>query len=185
MAGQIIDCCSLLNLYAGWGGLTELTGLHEAWHICDTVLNETEYTREYGPDGTLLMAPLDLDALTRPGLLVAVRPETEEEIEDYVDFASEVDDGEAQALAVAKHRRLVLLTDDRKAVKISIRPDVAVRTISTPEVLQIWSQLNAANGKRLREVIMRITVLARFHPNINSPGYAWWRDILSETSEPE
>jgi predicted nucleic acid-binding protein len=53
-----------------------------------------------------------------------------------VNFATEVDDGEAQSLAIAKHRGFVFLTDDRKAVKVAQRPDVAVRTTSTPNILQ-------------------------------------------------
>jgi predicted nucleic acid-binding protein len=83
------------------------------------VLNEAEFTREFGPDGAPQMVPLDVNALTQLGLWLPARPETEQEIEDYVNFAIEVDDGEAQALAIAKHRGFVLLTDDRKAVKVA------------------------------------------------------------------
>ena len=174
MDDHVIDCCSLINLYAGWGGLRELRDFHRTWHICEAVLNETEFTREFGPDGTPVMVPLDMNALTQLGLWLPARPETEKEIEDYVNFASEVDDGEAQALAIAKHRGFVLLTDDRKAVGLAQRPDVAVRTTSTPNILQFWGQLDCANEARLHEVVRRIAVLARFSPRKDSPDYEWW-----------
>ena len=147
---------------------------HRTWHICEAVLNETEFTREFGPDGTPAMVPIDMNALTQHGLWLPARPETEKEIEDYVNFASEVDDGEAQALAIAKHRGFVLLTDDRKAAKVAQRPDVAVRTTSTPNILQFWGQLDSANEERLHEVVRRIAVLARFSPRKDSPDYEWW-----------
>ena len=120
-----------------------------------------------------------MNALTELGLWLPAHPETEQEIEDYVNFAVEVDDGEAQALAIAKHRGFVLLTDDRKATKLAQRPDVAVCTTSTPDVLQSWGQLDPGNEARLHAVVRRIAVLARFSPHKDSPDYAWWRAVLS------
>ena len=179
MDDHVIDCCSLLNLYTGWGGLTELGELPMTWHICRAVLDEVEYTREYNSDRSLTMVPLDMNALTGPGLLQTAQPETDAELEDYVNFASEIDDGEAQALAIAKHRGFVLLTDDRRAIRLANRAEVAVRTISTVSILQRWAQVNSRNEARLHEVIPRIAVLARFGPRTNSPEYDWWMEYCS------
>lgn len=178
MDDHIIDCCSLLNLYTGWGGLTELRELRQTWYVCEAVLNEAEYTREYGADGAPVLIPLDMRELTQSGLLHSARPETEAEIDDYVSFACEVDDGEAQALAIAKNRGFVLLTDDRKAARIAQRPDVAVRITSTAKILQAWAQVDTGNEARLRDVIVRISALARFSPRIDSPDYPWWKGFL-------
>lgn len=175
MDEHVIDCCSLLNLYTGWGGLTELHGLRRTWYICEVVLQEAEYTREFDRDGVPTLIPLDTAALLQNKFLLTARPETEQEIEDYVDFASEVDDGEAQALALAKHRGFVLLTDDRKAINVARRADVTVRTISTANVLQSWAQIDSRNEARLQEIVARIEVLARFRPYKDSPEYSWWR----------
>ena len=153
MDDHVIDCCSLINLYAGWGGLKELRDFRRTWHICAAVLDEAEFTREFGPDGTPQMVPLDVKGLTRLGLWLSARPETEPEIEDYVNFATEVDDGEAQALTIAKHRGFVLLTDDRKAAKVAQRPDVAVRTTSTPNILQSWGELDPPNEARFSAIL--------------------------------
>ncbi len=174
MSGRIIDCCSLINLFTGWGGLRELSSLNWQWYLCEAVLRETEYTREYGKDGVPVLVALDFEQLTRSKLLQPIAAVSDEELEDYLDFASEVDDGEAQALAIAKHRGFTLLTDDRKAMRLAARPDVLVATVSTAEVLQVWASLNQDNEKRLREVINRIETLARFTPRLDSPDYAWW-----------
>jgi len=179
MDDHVIDCCSLLNLYTGWGGLAELRVLRRTWHVCDAVLSEAEYTREYAADGTQVSVPIDIKALVNEGLLLAIRPETERELEDFIGFASEVDDGEAQALAIAKNRGYVLLTDDRKAAAVARRPEVGVRVVSTASILQSWGQLDRANETRLREVVTRISVLARFAPRVDAAEYAWWRTYFS------
>lgn len=54
------------------GGLTELGELRMTWHICRAVLDEAEHTREYTADGGFTMVPLDMNALTGPGLLQIV-----------------------------------------------------------------------------------------------------------------
>ena len=125
-----------------------------------------------------ILVPLDTGDLVKSGLLLAARIETEQELEDYVNFAIELDDGEAQALALAKHRKLLLLTDDRKANSVAQRADVGVRTISTANVLQIWSQLDPRNEARLHQVIPRISMLARFTPRADLVDYVWWHKYL-------
>jgi hypothetical protein len=179
MDDHVIDCCSLLNLFMGWRGLTELRALGGRWHICDAVLGEAEYTREYGPDGSLLLVPMDAKELVRSGFLLAARPESEQELEDFVAFATEVDDGEAQALAIAKNRRYVLLTDDRKAAAVARRADVGIAVISTAAVLQVWARRDRDNEARLRDVIGRISTLARFSPRAGDEDYDWWRSHLA------
>jgi hypothetical protein len=177
MNDHIIDCCSLLNLFTGWGGLDELGTLNFTWHICEAVLNEAEFTREYGADGRPVLLALDFSTI-KAGLLLPASISTEAEMADYVDFASEMDDGEAQAMAIAKHRGFVLLTDDNKAIKVAQRPTVAVRTLSTVDILRAWAGQNGHNEERLHSVIERITTLARFSPKAKSLDAAWWNGYL-------
>lgn len=169
----VIDCCSLLNLYTGWCGLSEIRTLPWRWYVCDAVISEVEYTREYDSNGVPAPVLLNSNALVQSGLLLPARPESEQEIEDYVSFAMEVDDGEAQALSLAKNRRFVLLTDDRKAANVARRSDVGVQTISTAHVLRSWARLDVRNDARLREVVSRITVLAKYRPPPESADHAW------------
>lgn len=179
MDDHVIDCCSLINLYTGWRGLEELAALKRTWHVCEAILRETEYTREYADQG-LMTIPIDLDPIVKKGHLIATQPETTEEIEDYVNFATEVDDGEAQAIAVAKNRGYILLTDDFKAAKLASSADVGVTVISTPALLEEWGGLDTKNKARLQEIVRRITTLARFGPRADSHYHLWWRDFLRD-----
>jgi hypothetical protein len=181
MNDHIIDCCSLLNLLnlsTGWGGLHELRDLDWTWHVCEAVFNEAEYTREYDADGKPTLIALDITPYQSSGLILPAAPETAAELDDYINFATEIDDGEAQALAIAKHRGFILLTDDNKARAVAHRPDVAVPTTSSADILRAWAQHDDANALRISAVIQRITTLARFSPRVNSADYAWWQSHL-------
>jgi predicted nucleic acid-binding protein len=176
----IIDCCSLLSLFTGWGSLENLRPLPYTWNVCEAVLSESEFTREYGSDGNATEVPLDVQALIESGLLNMVRPDTDAELGDYVAFATEIDDGEAQALALAKHRRYILLTDDRKATKMAQRADVQVVTMTTVGILREWHEHTEVDRAVLREVIQRIQVLARFSPRKDSVDLQWWLTHLRD-----
>ncbi len=178
MSNGIIDCCSLLNLYTGWGSLEKLRALPYTWSICESVARESEFTREYGPDGIPIDVPFDLTFLIDSRVLRVARPESDAEMEDYVSFATQIDDGEAQALAIAKNRGFLLLTDDRKATRMANRPDVAVTTITTVAVLREWQERSGTHKTDIRKIIERIQVLARFIPRRDSPEHAWWLEQL-------
>jgi predicted nucleic acid-binding protein len=180
MADRIIDCCSLLNLYAGWGGLEDLRQLPHSWFVCEAVLGESEITREYDADQIPREHKLVLDPFVETGLIQVAAPNSEPEFADYLDFAQLIGDGEAQAIALAKHRGFVLLTDDRKALKLAHREDVGVRTISTVDVLREWIECAAVNPASVRNVLKRIRELARYVPARNSPDLLWWLAQLDD-----
>lgn len=178
MNDRVIDSCSLLNLYTGWRGLSPLKELNRTWYVCEAVFEESQYTRELKDDGGTVLVPVDLKPDVDSGVLNRIRPESESEFEDYVNFAVELDDGEAQSLAIAKNRGFILLTDDRKAQRVA--SEVNVVTITTPSVLQDWAMVAPANNERLPEILRRITTLARFSPSADSPHYEWWRQNFED-----
>jgi predicted nucleic acid-binding protein len=184
MGAHIIDCCSLLNLLTGWRNLESLGELGVTWHICDAVRNETEYVKEYDETGGKRIVPIDISSLLDSGIMNTVKPETDAEYADYVNYAMEIDDGEAQAIAIAKHRKFVLLSDDRRAVRFAIRPDIGVPTTTTPEILKAWADLSEQNQARLYEIIPRISDLAKFSPRSDSPLRDWWLRHLDPSSRP-
>ena len=89
-------------------------------------------------------------------------------------FSQIIDDGEAQAIALAKNRNMLLLTDDRKARKLAQRADVDVATISTVDVLREWVGQVGVDQATLRGILGRIQELAKFIPPKNSTDLAWW-----------
>ena len=177
---RILDCCSLINLYAGWGGLAELKTLDYSWFVSEAVLSEAQHVGEYSAEGGIVRVPLDLVEVLGSEVVTAVKPESDGEIGDYVSFAMELDDGEAQSLAVAKHRGFVLLTDDKKALRIAQLPDVNVSVLTTPQVVRQWSELDVKNAARAHFVIQRVLLLARFLPAKGSPESEWWHEQLDK-----
>lgn len=97
------------------------------------------------------------------------------ELADYIEFSQELDDGEAQALALARHRGMVLLTDDRKALRLAQRPDINVPTMTTAQLLREWGECNQANAFRLPDVRTRVEELASSAPRRGSPDADWWQ----------
>ena len=91
-----------------------------------------------------------------------------------MEFASDLDDGEAEAMAIAKHRGFILLTDERKALQIAQRADVGVTTVTTAQILQKWVADSEENAARLAEVLRNIEERARFRPRQNTPDGEWW-----------
>lgn len=174
MPDRIIDCCSLLNLYAGWGGLDNLQRLEHSWFICKAVQGESQITREYDEHQQPQDRKLTLQPFVQSGVIQVIAPETDEEIESYLEFAELIDDGEAQSIALAKHRGLTLLTDDRKALKIAHRQNVGIATISTVDILREWIERCGIQIADVRKTLTRIQELARFAPPKNSAELAWW-----------
>lgn len=152
----------------------ELAAFGDVWHVGDAVVGEAHYIWEIAPDGSRSQVPIDLQTPIADGLLKVVQPESDAELDAYVDFASELDDGEAQAMAIAMHRGFILLTDERKALQIAQRVEVGVRTITTAQVLQKWVAHSAANAGRLPQVLRSIEERARFRPRQGSVDGEWW-----------
>jgi hypothetical protein len=158
----------------------ELESFNYSWFISEAVLSEAQHINEYSGEGELIRVPLNLSDAVGSEVVASVKPESDQEIEDYVSFAMELDDGEAQSLALAKHRGFVLLTDDKKALRIAKRPDVNVGILTTPQVVRLWSELDLANAARVPQVIKRVQFLARFSPARGSPEADWWHEQLSK-----
>ena len=174
MEGRVIDCCSLINLYTGWRGLKELASLGATWHVCEAVLGEVQYTREHEDEGAIRDVPIEVGRFIDAGILTLAKVQDDKEMEDFVSFAMEVDDGEAQAISIALNRGYALLTDDHKAARLAMSADVGVTVITTAEVLRRWGALHRANAERLPGIVRRISELARFSPRVDSSDREWW-----------
>lgn len=178
MGHYVLDCCALINLHCGWGGLGELRAFGTSWSIGETALAETDYVREFDAEGQLRKIVLGPAALVAESGLLLLKLQNDAEQASLVEFAQVVDDGEAEALALSLHRQRWLVTDDRLAIRLAARANVAVQTIETPEVLKTWAGTDEQRLLRLPEVIRRITILAKFQPRADSNHYSWWQNHL-------
>lgn len=107
--------------------------------------------------------------------LLVLELSTDEELTDFIGFASELDDGEASVGALAIHRGGVVATDDRKALRLlSHRAPV----LQTPEILWEWADRSAATRKEVAEVLQLVRRRARFHPRWDAPRFDWWSSFF-------
>lgn len=177
MADKIVDACSLINLFASGkaGGIIAACG--GDFYVSEQVRGESLTIRE--PDkndaSILVPAPIDLAGAIAGGILKECRLEGEAENEAYIEFAAQVDDGEASCLAIAKSRGWLVATDDRKAIRLAT--ESGIKVITTPELIERWANATSPANEDLAEVIRSIERFARFRPRSASPLYAWWTAI--------
>ncbi len=179
MSDYLLDACALVNLYCGWGGLRELRDFGTSWSIGDTALQEAMFVRDFDANGSIVKVTLDPVAVAANGNLQVLSLANATEHASLVEFAVDLDDGEAQALALALHRGRVLVTDDRPAVRTAGAPHVAVQTMGTPEILMAWANANIECRRRLPEVVRRVSALGPFQLKKSSPHYQWWQTHLT------
>ena len=184
MGHCVLDACALVNLHCGWGGLTELRGFGDSWRIGDIALAEAMFVRKFDASGGVCKLTLNVAEVVAQGNLHVVSLDTTPGNADaqtsFVEFAMELDDGEAQALAIALHRNCVLVTDDRLAIRMASGLSAAVPTMGTPEILMAWAHENPGRQARLPDVVRRIAVLGPFQLKRTSRHYGWWQGLLSQ-----
>lgn len=92
-----------------------------------------------------------------------------------VQFAVEVDDGEAEALAVAKDRGVLLITDDTAAIRLARMLNIPFET--TLDLLHAWSKDRAAD--EVRTVLAAVRHRASFAPPRSHPLRSWFLGAIN------
>jgi predicted nucleic acid-binding protein len=180
VSDTVIDTCCLVNLCA-IGDLRRFlpaTGL--TWYIPSAVASEA--IRLYTP-GSLErpgMRDVNLREYLAAGVATQCSVDTQQEVDLYVRLAVDLDDGEAMALALAKSRRWILATDDRKARRMS--DALAVPVLTTTQIVRRWAERNCVGSAEVRQAIVNIQELARFVPRQSFPEYQWWMAQLASES---
>lgn len=144
--------------------------------VCSAVSGESLYLRPLEPGGKLEV--VDLTPLFDAGALTAttLNGETEEDL--YVNYALELDDGEAMSLAIAQARDLGLATDERKARRVLRENAPHIPVISTAEIMHAWAQV-----RDQAEVVATLRLIhsrARFRPPDSDPLVVWWNQMLEQ-----
>lgn len=166
----VIDASSLLNL-AATGVLVEvLDSVSHTRLVCRIVKEECLFIRS--ADGKQREA-IDLQVLIQNAVLSECELREDEE-EQFVILAAEIDDGEALCLAIAESRHYPLVTDDKKAKRLATNHNV--QAISTSEIVREW-----AAGKPKDQVSAAIKAIesrARYRPPDEDRNYEWWTQQL-------
>ncbi len=183
MADQIIDACCLINLYASGRIEGIIPACGGEFHVTEQVQRESLSIRQVDPadESLLVSVPLNLLPEIASGLIKECRLESQEEIESYVDFATQVDDGEASSLAIAKSRNWTIATDDRKAIRLAA--ESGIDFITTPELIRRWATTGAVSDDEITQAILAIDCFAKFRPRRGDPHLQWWLDNLTKMKE--
>ena len=164
-AGLILDACCAINLHMS-GHMEEiLQALPGCVALAAFVLDE-EILRS------------NLQPLIAQGLIQIVSPESEAEETSLVNFAAELDDGEAVTGAIAIHRHWGIATDDRKARRVFARTNPHVQLLSTPELLKHWVDTHHPPTAVVCEALQNIQTHARYQPPATHALHAWWQSIV-------
>jgi len=174
-----LDVCILLNLSATSRAEEILQALPEQFAVADRAAGEVLFLRRGGggPDAEERV-PVDLAPLVASGALTLLHLDTDKEVAAYVDFAAELDDGEAMTCALALCRNLAVATDDRKAQRLLSAAAPAVPVYTTPGLLRRWAALRGVSASELALVLAAIQDRARFVPGRRDPDTGWWKAAL-------
>ena len=101
----------------------------------------------------------------------------------YIDLTQELDDGEAMTAAVAIHRRLPVVTDDRKALRVLERH--ALASHSTLDLVRNWSEQASVDSDDVANRDHRPSAAWELPPGEEPPpqGVVGWS--LDECSSPD
>jgi len=169
----ILDTSVALNLLATGAGLAVLESLGVKCFVCSAVVDEAIYIRSDDPAQP--REAVSIDTWLPSGAVKVIDPESLLEEELYVQFAADLDDGEAMSLAICRGRGYALATDDRKARRIAGRLAVpTVQLLSTSQVVQHWAVRTGAAPGELKRILSAIELRARFIPPHNDPLRGWW-----------
>jgi len=174
MANEIVDACCLINLYAAGEIASFLSALKDRFYVPSIVIGESLYVIKPDKDDPAKMVTekIDLTAPIQAGAIRTCDPKSDEENALFVQFASEVDDGEAVCLAIAKSRGWSVATDDRKAQRLAGESGIPV--VTTPELVKAWADASEATDEEVSAVVQRVRDCARFIPRRGSILYEWW-----------
>lgn len=168
----LIDTCCLVNLCAVDPPELVLPHIPLKWYLAQSVEREPVSVRPHRTAERHERRLVDLEPVIASGVLRRCAPESEEEVDLYVQLAVEVDDGEAMPLAIAAARSWGVATDDAAAIRVATR--LGVITLTTPQVVRLWAEHSKLTPERISTAIQRIEELARFVPTARLPGAEWW-----------
>ena len=169
----ILDACVLINILASGRAQEILTESEYKFGICTVVSKESIYLRAAEPN-----APPDaveLDSFVKSKGLTVYALSGAEEQTLYVDYAADLDDGEAMTLALAYSRGFTVATDDRKARRIFLEDTGDItRLLSTPQILKNWTPRAGLTAVELKKLLLEVSRRGRFSPQSGDPDFAWW-----------
>lgn len=170
MTELLLDACVMINLAATELPLPELAESNEVTFRMTSV---TAAEVLYLIDESGQPEAIDLNAIIDRGEIQLVDL-TEDEQQQFIGLARDLDDGEAAALAVAAVRRWRVATDDRKARRLARSLQPPLDPVSTSALLHRWAADQSKRADRVAAVLQMIEERASFMPPRDDPLRNWW-----------
>jgi hypothetical protein len=173
----MLDACCVLNLYASGYMDAILQALSTSVAVAAYIKDKEALRILCDPDGTSVRKyeQIDLQPFIDRGSIVVVSPDSVAEDTTYVNFAVELDDGEAITGAIAIHRHWSVASDDRKAIAFFGRNASHVQIVTTPEILQFWVSCANLDPDTVGRALRNIRIRARYEPDRGHILYDWWQ----------
>lgn len=172
MDDLLLDACVAINLVASGVDLNELAEASSVRLVLTSVAAaETLWLTPLTPGGD--RENINVEDLVRRGSLAVVELR-DDELEQFIFFATEVDDGEAATFAVAAKRGLRVATDDRRAQRLAAAADPQIATIGTTQLLKTWVDTKGIARERIVQVVHSVELRASYIPRRDDPHLAWW-----------
>ncbi|NII73979.1 hypothetical protein FHW84_002564 [Dyella sp. SG562] len=175
MTHYCLDACSIINLFCGWEGIQELHTFGASWSTTTTALREFKEVRVRQADGTIIRSPIEHPLLLQQYPLAILSDLSDNELDTATNLSIEIDDGEAECLAVALHRNLVFVSDD--ALAIAAAESRGAQTVSSLDLISQWADLEPRRPALLFGILERIELLARYVPPRSHPRRGWWEKV--------
>lgn len=175
----VLDACVLLNLLASDEAENIIASAADEYLICEAAAKEVIQLRIADSEEETFEV-IKTDDLIKKGILNICMLESSLEESLYVNYASQVDDGEAMSIAIAEVRGYKLATDDRKARRVFLNavndPD---RLLYTSDLVRHWAEQENLLVDELKVKLLNIRRRATFFPPKRDPNFSWWMNILN------
>jgi len=175
----MLDACVLINILASGRARDILSSSELDFAISTIVSRESIYLRASDPKAPSVAE--NLEALVQAQFLRVVELSGDDEQSAYVNYAADLDDGEAMTLALAFSRGFLVATDDRKARRIFLKnAGDQTRLLSTPQILKSWTQRARLSSAEVKELLLEISARGRFSPHPTDPEHSWWSNAIAQ-----
>ena len=177
MTDCILDACCLINLCATNRFSDILQAQEGSFHVSAEVRGEALAIYQPATDDAekLVLTPIDLSPVVQSGMLKECKLERSAEMDSFVEFAVQLDDGEASCLAIAKSRGWCVATDDKKAIRLATAEGISVAT--TPQIIKKWVDVVVPDSGEVADVLFRIERFAKFRPHRTNIFFSWWASL--------
>ena len=175
----MLDACAVVNLWACRRMAEIVAVVNGRVAVTEVVRDEAQYVLAGGAGPEALeREPVDLVPLITDGALDVIATADEDELLTFVDLTRQLDDGEAMTLAIALHRSGMIVTDDRKAIRVA--SEIGVPMLTSLDLVKRWSEQALVALPELRRTLGDVRERGRFEPSRQHPLRQWWMEVLAE-----